>query len=133
MSDNPDPEAPVEAQTSEKKWITSEENKAAKTIAAQLHETEKRTFATIKLLIFRMGLEFVQTVVNDALEIEAQGGLMVTDGSRRRTLGGVFFYLAKERLPPDTRNEIFPIRAYRHKTKDASSSSNSFPELIQGE
>ena len=46
-------------------------------------------------------------VVAEALEVEAQEGIMTSDESRRRTKGGVFFYLARYRMSPDVRRLVY--------------------------
>ena len=50
-------------------------------------------------------------------EIEAAGGLMLPDGSRRRTPGGVFFHLvrADDALTREDRAYIFPSQSGRKK------------------
>lgn len=98
-----------------KRRLSRSEARAAREIAAQLNETEKRPIARIRLIIFRMGVEFAQTLLQEALNMEAQGGLMLVDGSRRRTLGGVFFYLVSQRLSPDMRKEIFRHFVHRRR------------------
>src|SRR4029450_4317902 len=47
-------------------------------------------------------------VLPGALQCEAQGGMLTKDGSRRRTPGGVFFQLVKERATPQERRRLFP-------------------------
>jgi hypothetical protein len=42
------------------------------------------------------------------LEIEAAGGLMIRNGSRRRTPGGVFFQTIKDNISGAERHRIFP-------------------------
>src|SRR5882724_10660483 len=39
----------------------------------------------------------------EALTVEANGGMRTQDGSRRRTKGGVFFYLVRGRVSPRER------------------------------
>ena len=58
-------------------------------IAAQLGETEQLPQRQIARALATLGEERVRALVARALTIEAQGGLMLPDGSRRRTLGGV--------------------------------------------
>ena len=64
-------------------------------IAAQLGETESEPARLITRAVRLLGAEQVQATVARALEVEASGGMMVPDGSRRRTPGGVFFYLLR--------------------------------------
>jgi hypothetical protein len=40
----------------------------------------------------------VQAFVTQALEVEANGGMLIPDGSRTRTLGGIFFYLVRTQV-----------------------------------
>lgn len=69
----------------------------------------------IDTLIRKSSLEFVEEVLKAALECEANGGMMVHNGSRRRTPGGVFFYMAKGRLPPEIAGTIFIMKAEARK------------------
>ena len=81
-------------------------------IAEQLQERQRERIASI---IKNAGLEFVQTLLQETLAIEAQGGMPTLDGSRRRTPGGVFFFLAKQKLPPDLRQTVFPVMTWQEK------------------
>ena len=67
----------------------------ATAIADQLAETAPGARATIWRTVRTIGVERAQAFVAQALEVEANGGLLVPDGSRKRTLGGVFFYLVR--------------------------------------
>ena len=42
-----------------------------------------------------------------ALTVESNGGLWLKDGSRRRTLGGVFLELCRQRSTPQEQRKIF--------------------------
>lgn len=77
-------------------------------IADKLEETAKRPRTQIRRIIEECGADFARQLLADSLEVEAQGGMETLDGKRRRTVGGVFFKLAKERLPADIRAKIFP-------------------------
>lgn len=79
----------------------------AKEIAQQLGETEPKPRYQIARIIMLCGIEFAQEMVKQALEVEADGGLLTSDGERRRTLGGVFFYLARTNMPEEERQQIF--------------------------
>ncbi len=77
-------------------------------IAAQLGETDQLPLRQIARALTTLGEERVRALVARAIAIEAQGGLMLPDGSRRRTLGGVFFQLLRKDVTPAERRAIFP-------------------------
>lgn len=82
--------------------------KAANELAKLLGETAVIPKEQIFKLIEMYGIEWVRTCYDEALVVESQGGLMLTDNSRRRTLGGVFFYLARKKMDPERLRDIFP-------------------------
>jgi len=65
------------------------------TVARKLGETEPEPIAQIRRIVERAGAERVAALVQDAIAIDKRNGLLVLNGSRRRTRGGVFFYLAR--------------------------------------
>ncbi len=67
-------------------------------IPAQLGETEQEVIRQLRRAVRLLGEERIRGLVTQALEVEAAGGMMVPDGSRRRTVGGVFFHLARTEL-----------------------------------
>ncbi len=60
----------------------------AATIAAQLGETAPGARATIWRTVRTSGSERVQAFVKEAQEVEANGSMLLPDGSHTRTLGG---------------------------------------------
>ena len=46
-------------------------------------------------------------LVTEALLREHQGGMLLKDGSRKRSLGGIFLQLCKERSSREERKRIF--------------------------
>jgi hypothetical protein len=48
-----------------------------------------------------LGLGPARALVDRAIGIESAGGLTVESGERKRTLGGIFFALAREQLGPE--------------------------------
>jgi hypothetical protein len=62
----------------------------------------------IRRVVRVCGPERTQAALRRALEIEAGGGLMIRDGSRRRTPGGVFFQTVKDNTTGAERRRIFP-------------------------
>ena len=77
-------------------------------LAAQLGETESVPVRQIGRALATLGEERVRALVAAALAVEAQGGLLLPDGSRRRTPGGVFFHLVRRGVTRDERRAIFP-------------------------
>ena len=83
----------------------------ARLIAEQLGESAEEAKAQIYRAVKKLGIEQALDLLRQTHEVEAQGGRMVTDGSRRRTPGGVFFLLIKERVPVETTKHIFKKRS----------------------
>lgn len=73
-----------------------------------MNETEPSVRHKIKQIIEVCGIEQTQAWLEETLSIEASGGMMVNTGERRRTPGGVFFYLVKGRLSQELRHQLFP-------------------------
>jgi hypothetical protein len=61
-----------------------------------------------KLLTFQGIYHLVADVLVAALQCEAHGGMLTRDGTRRRTPGGTFFTLMKERVTAEQRRQLFP-------------------------
>lgn len=55
-----------------------------------------------------LGPDRCAAILADTLQCEAHGGMRTKDGSRRRTPGGVFFQLVKERATQQERQRLFP-------------------------
>jgi phosphorylated adapter RNA export protein len=80
------------------------ETVTASAIAKVLHESCHVLLArALKVL----GPERCVELLAAALTIEHQGGMWLKDGSRKRTLGGIFLHLCKERSPPEEKRRIF--------------------------
>ncbi len=77
------------------------------TIARALGETDEGPVAQIKAVMDNLGEQACVTLLAETEKIEKAGGLMRGDGSGRRSPGGVFFFLARQRLPRDVRAAIF--------------------------
>lgn len=100
----------TESQEENPKGLSPEmiKEEAAK-IADRLDEESPNALAQIERTIERLGLERAEAFLQQAFEVEAQGGLMTNDGSRRRTLGGVYLYLIKSQISKRDRYFIWPI------------------------
>jgi hypothetical protein len=86
-------------------------------IADQLGETEPVPLAQIRRIVKTLGAERAQAFVDQALQVETAGGMMLPDGSRRRTLGGTFFFLVRQAVSEAEREVIFPPRRPKPKPK----------------
>lgn len=93
----------------------SEARQAAEDIARQLEETNPEALDQIELIVQRVGVEKAQEFLRETLETESGGGLMVRDATRRRTPGGVYFYLARGKLSRQDRWAIWPYLAPKPK------------------
>lgn len=98
-----------------------------KEIAQTLGETERKPLKQIENIIRFCGAEFAQELLKDALEIENNGGMMTSEGDRRRTLGGVFFQLARQRMPYEAREEVFMV--WRAKNRRREQHEAQYPEF----
>jgi hypothetical protein len=78
-----------------------------RTIAQQLGETQPGPINQIRRVVQRLGPEAALAFLQETQQIEEQGGQVLPDGSRRRTPGGVFFILVKERVSAKDRAAIF--------------------------
>lgn len=76
-----------------------------KQIAETLNEPN---IALLREVLAVIGPERAQEFFQKTLEIEAQGGLMLKNGSRRRTPGGVFFYTVRTTIPKSEERLIWP-------------------------
>lgn len=77
------------------------------TIAKALGEADEGPLAQITAVVENLGEQACLTLLAETDKIEKAGGLMRGDGSGRRSPGGVFFFLARQRLPRDVRAAIF--------------------------
>jgi hypothetical protein len=93
----------------------------ARGIAAVLGEIMPPPIRIITRAVDRLGPDRARAVLGQALTIEGQGGLTLPDG-RRRTLGGVFFYLVRtsDAISREDKDHIFPSQGRRPKRAGGS-------------
>jgi hypothetical protein len=75
-----------------------------------------------------LGQHRCTAVLADTLTCEANGGMLTKHGSRRRTPGGVFFQLVKERATPQERRRLFPPPAPQKYQRPQGQQSQGAPE-----
>jgi hypothetical protein len=78
----------------------------AQEIAETLGEKGKLVLKQIDVIIEKFGVDSAVAMLRETLDIEANGGMMISEGTRRRTLGGIFFHLARERADPTERYQL---------------------------
>ncbi len=110
---SPRPSAPPRPRLGPADWRATQE------IAAQLGETDHGPLGQVGRVVGRLGADRARAFLTRTQEIEAAGGLMLPDGSRRRTPGGVFFHLvrADDTLSREDRVSIFPPQFGRNGRK----------------
>ena len=78
----------------------------AEAIADALGETEKLPRRQIARVVAALGEARARDLLAEVLAVEAGGGQLLPDGSRRRTPGGAFFRLLRDQLPAAAVNAI---------------------------
>lgn len=78
-------------------------NYVADTLGETSDQARNQIFRTLLYGGVKLGLE----ALAKAVEIQANGGMMVLDGSRPRTFGGVFFFCARELMTFEQRGRVF--------------------------
>jgi hypothetical protein len=80
-------------------------------LAEALQEPEKTLLARV---LRQLGQERCAAILADTLAVESNGGMLIKSGARRRTPGGVFFELVKERCAGKERHYLFAPRPVKH-------------------
>lgn len=88
--------------------ISPETRAFIKELNEKLGETAKKPREQIKQIVELCGIDFAREVYEKTVQKEADGGMMLPDGSRRRTIGGVFFYLVRHQVSDEHHALIFP-------------------------
>lgn len=96
-------------------------------IARELGETEKVPVAQIRRIVYRCGADQALAWLEATHQAEANGGLLIQDGSRRRTPGGVYLFLARAEMTPELRDEIFPRWQAKRVKKDGEPTPQTAP------
>jgi hypothetical protein len=77
------------------------------TISKALGEADEGPLAQIQAVVTALGEETSLALLAETDRIEKAGGMERGDGKGRRSPGGVFFYLARQKLPKEQRAAIF--------------------------
>lgn len=88
--------------------MTPETTHTVAAIAGTLGETAEQPLAQLATALEVLGEETIRSLLTETLAIEADGGETIMTGKRRRTPGGIFFRLVRERATGRQRRAIFP-------------------------
>jgi len=89
------------------KPLLSKHMKYIEEVCEFLQETKKVPMRQIEMMVRLCGTSFVDTLVKEAAEIEERGGMMRQDGENKRSLGGIFFYIARPRVSEPVHRMIY--------------------------
>ena len=78
------------------------------TVAALADALQEPNRPLLTQVLRVLGQDRCVAILADTLACEAHGGMLTKDGTRRRTPGGVFFQLVKERATRQERQRLFP-------------------------
>lgn len=88
-------------------------------IAQELSETARPVLSKIWYIIHLKGIDFAEELLRETHAVEAAGGMFLEREQRRRTPGGVFFQLVKERVTSCERYLIWPKQQWKKPAKHA--------------
>lgn len=113
--------APVAPAPAQPAWAVTRE------IAQALGEKEHNPISQIRRAVECLGPDYASQFLNAAQRVEAAGGMRTTEGSRRRTPGGIFFHLVRQFLIRSGRRkelrQIFPYSTKPKKHNSAKAAS----------
>ncbi len=111
MAASPEPHpfaAQIEAIHQLSKDMAKNPAKVKAYIVEILNETEEKPISQIEQIIENINPKKALKLLIKTLKIEGDGGLQTYNGSRRRTLGGIYFFLAQRWVEPKYRPVIWP-------------------------
>jgi hypothetical protein len=83
---------------------SSDIGRIAKDVCNQLNEPK---VSLMRRAVDNVGCEMVSNLAVEVQNIESKGGMQTADGSRRRTPGGVFWALFKQRVSQEVYEDVF--------------------------
>src|SRR4030095_4325147 len=87
----------------------------------------------LRQVLRTLGQDRCAAILADTLVCEASGGLLTKDGTRRRSPGGVFFQLVKERATRQERQRLFDTPMPRHQKPPPPAPPQAPPQVPTGE
>ncbi len=103
----------------------------AQKLAVLLGETEEKPIMQLARAVDVLTAEKAETYANEALEVAAGDGILTRDGSRKRTPGGTFFALVRQREAKDHKvwRKIKPVM--KPKSEQPVTLADQMPDLIE--
>jgi hypothetical protein len=98
-------------------------------LAQELGERRPQPVGHICRIVEIMGVDFADELLRETQVVEEAGGIFLEREQRRRTIGGVFFYLVRERLTDEQRRQIFPKEKQRPASKRQHGERPAVPSL----
>lgn len=95
------------AEVSDRDKLSGKQQKVYEKIVKALEEEEEVPLRQLQAIVMLCGTNFAEAILKETEEIEAGEGILTSDGERRRTKGGVFFYLARFRMPQALRAIVY--------------------------
>ncbi|MEQ8673512.1 MAG: hypothetical protein RLP44_05960 [Aggregatilineales bacterium] len=87
--------------------LSAKARQNAEAVCNTLDEHYRKQVRRIHTMMLVCGYSFVEAVLKEAKEIYEGDGMLTLDGSRKRTLGGVFFQLANRYYSPTLYSLIY--------------------------
>jgi hypothetical protein len=78
------------------------------TVAKLVQALQESNKDLLTKVLWTLGQDRCRAILAETLTCEANGGMLTKDGTWRRTPGGVFFQLVKERATKQERRGLFP-------------------------
>lgn len=97
------------------------------TIAKALGESDEIPLGQIGGVVRVLGEELSLKLLEETREIENKGGMMLPDNSRKRSIGGVFFFLARQKLSHEDKLAIFRAPKPAKPASASGADSTRFP------
>jgi hypothetical protein len=95
----------------------------AQAIYKELGENNRKALYQIELLIHHLGKKTVRDLVQKSKKLHEHGGVLTCEQDRQRSLGGIFFHLAKQHSVATLDKEL--VKAiFRSKRRNKPSTSS---------
>lgn len=98
------------------------------TICTWLNETNDGPRTQIALVVATIGTAKTMDLLKEVLGIEERGGIKTVYQRRRRTVGGVFFHLAKRRYGQELPDEFWALTNHKRRPKSMEPGAKPKPK-----